>query len=323
MEWFDAFIVVFASGIRLAIPLILGCLAGLWSERSGVVDIGLEGKMLVGAFASAAGATFTGSVWIGLAVGVASTIAVSLVHGYASIDQRANQIVSGTAINMVSDGLTALIGNAIWAQGGRTPQLPDSAQFGAIAWPLAKEIGTVPIIGPIYQHLISGHDLVTYLAFLMAPLTYWALYSTRFGLRLRAVGENPAAVDTAGISVRALRYSAVVICGVLVGLAGVYLVLSQEAYFQPHMSAGRGFIALAALVFAKWRPWPALATCLLFGFLDAVAIRLQGVELPVIGPVPVQAIEALPYVLTVVLLAGFIGKAIPPRASGIPYVKER
>ncbi len=157
----------------------------------------------------------------------------------------------------------------------------------------------------------------------MAPVTYWALYSTRFGLRLRAVGENPAAVDTAGISVRALRYSAVVICGVLVGLAGVYLVLSQEAYFQPHMSAGRGFIALAALVFAKWRPWPALATCILFGFLDAVAIRLQGVELPVIGPVPVQAIEALPYVLTVVLLAGFIGKAIPPRASGIPYVKER
>ena len=157
----------------------------------------------------------------------------------------------------------------------------------------------------------------------MVPLTYWALYSTRFGLRLRAVGENPAAVDTAGISVRGLRYGAVVICGVLVGLAGVYLVLSQAAYFQPHMSAGKGFIALAALVFAKWRPWPALATCLLFGFLDAVAIRMQGVELPVIGPVPVQAIEALPYILTVVLLAGFIGKAIPPRASGIPYVKER
>ena len=323
MELFGSFIVVFASGLRLAVPLILGCLAGLWSERSGVVDIGLEGKMLVGAFAAAAGATFTGSVWLGLALGVVSTIGASLVHGYASIDQRANQIVSGTAINMVADGLTALIGNAIWSQGGRTPQLPDSAQFGAIEWPFAKEIGTVPIIGPIYQHLISGHDLITYVAFLLTPLTYWALYSTRFGLRLRAVGENPAAVDTAGISVRALRYTAVVICGVLVGLAGVYLVLSQEGYFQPHMAAGRGFIALAALVFAKWRPWPALATCLLFGLLDAVAIRLQGVELPVIGPVPVQAIEALPYVLTVVLLAGFIGKAIPPRASGIPYVKER
>jgi general nucleoside transport system permease protein len=323
MEWFDAFVVVFASGMRLAVPLILACLAGLWSERSGIVDIGLEGKILVGAFASAVGATFTGSVWMGLLAGVAAAVVFSLIHGYASIDQRANQIVSGTAINMVADGLTALIGNAIWSQGGRTPQLPAEAQFGAINWPFVNEIGVVPIIGPIYQHLISGHDIVTYIAFLLVPLTYWALYSTRFGLRLRAVGENPAAVDTAGISVRGLRYSAVVICGLLVGLAGVYLALGQTGYFQPHMSAGRGFIALAALVFAKWRPWPALGTCLLFGFLDALAIRLQGVELPIIGPVPVQAIEALPYVLTVVLLAGFIGKAIPPRASGIPYVKER
>ncbi len=269
MEWFEAFIVVFGSGIRFAIPLILACLAGLWSERSGVVDIGLEGKILVGAFASAAAATFTGSVWLGLAAGIAATIAVSLVHGYASIDQRANQIVSGTAINMVADGLTALIGNAIWSQGGRTPQLPESAQFREIALPFAKHIGAVPILGPIYQELISDHDLISYVAFLMVPLTYWALYRTRFGLRLRAVGENPAAVDTAGISVRGLRYSAVVICGVLVGLAGIYLALSQTGYFQPHMSAGRGFIALAALVFAKWRPWPALATCLLFGFLDA------------------------------------------------------
>src|SRR5271165_7318664 len=153
MDWFDAFIVVFASGIRLAVPLILGCLAGLWSERSGVVDIGLEGKMLVGAFASATGATFTGSVWLGLLSGVAASVAVSLVHGYASIDQRANQIVSGTAINMVAAGLTALIGNAIWSQGGRTPQLPASAQFAAIDWPFVHEIGAIPIVGPIYEHL--------------------------------------------------------------------------------------------------------------------------------------------------------------------------
>jgi simple sugar transport system permease protein len=257
-----------------------------------------------------------------LAGGVATTIFVSLVHGYASIDQRANQIVSGTAINMVADGLTALIGNAIWSQGGRTPQLPATALFNTIDLPFAQSFGAVPILGPIYRHLISGHDIVTYFAFALVPLTYWALYRTRFGLRLRAVGENPAAVDTAGISVRRLRYSAVVICGVLVGLSGVYLSIAQAAYFQPHMSAGKGFIALAALVFAKWRPWPALATCLLFGFLDALSIRLQGAVLPVIGPVPVQAIEALPYILTVVLLAGFIGKAIPPKASGVPYVKE-
>ena len=323
METFDAFIVIFGSGIRLGVPLILACLAGLWSERSGVVDIGLEGKMLAGAFAAAAIATFTGSAWAGLAGGVATTIFVSLVHGYASIDQRANQIVSGTAINMVADGLTALIGNAIWSQGGRTPQLPDAALFHPIALPLVDQIGAIPVLGSIYRNLISGHDVVTYFAFALAPLTYWALYSTRFGLRLRAVGENPAAVDTAGLSVRGLRYRAVIICGALVGLSGAYLSISQAAYFQPHMSAGKGFIALAALVFAKWRPWPALATCLLFGVLDALATRLQGVPLPFVGPVPVQAIEALPYILTVVLLAGFIGKAIPPKASGIPYVKER
>ncbi len=323
MEAFDAFIVIFGSAIRLGVPLILACLAGLWSERSGIVDIGLEGKMLVGAFAGASVATFTGNPWAGLAGGVAATIVVSLIHGYASIDQRANQIVSGTAINMVADGMTALIGNAIWSQGGRTPELPDTALFNTIKLPFTDSLGAVPILGPIYRELISGHDLITYAAFALVPLTYWALYRTRFGLRLRAVGENPAAVDTAGISVRQLRYSAVVICGVLVGLSGVYLSVSQAAYFQPHMSAGKGFIALAALVFAKWRPWPALATCLLFGFLDALSIRMQGMVLPVIGPVPVQAIEALPYILTVVLLAGFIGKATPPKASGIPYVKER
>jgi general nucleoside transport system permease protein len=323
MEAFDAFIVIFASGIRLAVPLILGCLAGLWSERSGIVDVGLEGKMLTGAFAAAAAATVTGSAWLGLVAGVIAAILMSLIHGYASIDQRANQIVSGVAINMVADGMTALIGNAWWSQGGRTPQLPDSALFNSMELPFAQSVGAVPIIGPIYQHLISGHDIITYFAFLLAPATYWVLYRTRFGLRLRAVGENPAAVDTAGISVRALRYAGVVICGVLVGLAGAYLSIAQAAYFQPHMSAGKGFIALAALVFAKWRPMPALATCLLFGFLDALSIRLQGTVLPVIGPVPVQAIQALPYILTVILLAGFIGKAIPPKASGIPYVKER
>jgi len=323
VETFDSFVVIFGSGIRLGVPLILACFAGLWSERSGVVDIGLEGKMLTGAFAAAVFATATDSAWLGLLAGVIATVVVSLIHGYASIDQRANQIVSGTAINLVADGMTALIGNAIWSQGGRTPQLPEEALFHPITLPFVDAIGAVPIFGSIYRNLISGHDIVTYFAFALAPLTYWALYSTRFGLRLRAVGENPAAVDTAGISVRALRYLAVMICGVLVGLSGVYLSLSQAAYFQPHMSAGKGFIALAALVFAKWRPWPALATCLLFGFLDALAIRLQGTVLPGIGEVPVQAIQALPYVLTVVLLAGFIGKATPPKASGVPYVKER
>src|SRR5579871_2278934 len=192
MEIYDALIVILGSGIRLSVPLILACLAGLWSERSGIVDIGLEGKILVGAFAAAAAATFTGSAWLGLLAGVGASVATSLVHGYASIDQRANQIVSGTAINMVADGMTALIGNAIWSQGGRTPELPAYAQFLTIELPFARSFGSVPIVGPIYERLISGHDIITYAAFLLVPLTYWALYSTRFGLRLRAVGENPA-----------------------------------------------------------------------------------------------------------------------------------
>jgi len=318
-----AIVVILASGIRLSVPLILACLAGLWSERSGVVDNGLEGKMLTAAFAGAAAATVTGSAWAGMGAGVLAAIFMSLIHGYASIDQRANQIVSGTAINMVADGMTALLGNAGWGQGGRTPELPDSAMFNPITLPGASAVADVPVIGLIYDRLISGHDIITYAAFAFAPITWWVLAKTRFGLRLRAVGENPAAVDTSGISVRALRYGGVLICGVLVGLSGVYLSVAQAAYFQPHMSAGKGFIALAALVFAKWRAMPALATCLLFGGLDALSIRMQGVIVPGIGAIPVQAIQALPYLLTVILLAGFIGKAIPPKASGVPYVKER
>ena len=323
METFESGVFILSSGIRLAIPLLCACLAGLWSERSGIVDIGLEGKMLGAAFAAAAAATYTGSAWAGFAAGVLISVLISLIHGYSTIDQRGNQIVSGTAINMTAVGLTALLGNAWFGQGGRTPALKGAERFNPIELPFVATLDQVPFIGSIYHHLISGYESITYMAFACVPLTWWVLYKTRFGLRLRAVGENPAAVDTAGISVRALRYQAVIICGVLGGLSGVYLSVAQAAGFIPGMSAGKGFIALAALVFAKWRPWPALWTCLLFGFLDALAIRMQGVKVPGIGEIPVQAIQALPYLLTVILLAGFIGSAIPPKASGTPYVKER
>jgi simple sugar transport system permease protein len=320
---FDNFVFILASGMRLSVPLLCGCLAGLWSERAGIVDIGLEGKMLAAAFAAAATAHWTGAAAPGLAAGIGVAIAFSLVHGFSAIDQRGNQIVSGTAINMAAAGLTALLGNAWFREGGRTPPLEGMERFTPVVWPGADALRDVPVIGPVYATLMSGHDALTYVAFLAVPVTWWVLYKTRFGLRLRATGENPAAVDTAGISVRRIRYAAVVICGVLCGLGGTYLSVSQAAQFLVQMTAGKGFIALAALVFAKWRPWPAFATCLLFGFLDAAAIRLQGVVLPLVGEVPVQAIQSLPYLLTVVLLAGFIGRAIPPRASGVPYVKER
>jgi simple sugar transport system permease protein len=323
MEALDIAANVLSSTIRLSVPLLLACLAGLYSERSGVFDIGLEGKMLAGAFAGAAAAAVTGSAWLGLCAAILVAVALALVHGFASITHRGNQIVSGVAINFVAAGATIILGQAWFHQGGRTPSLPSTARFGAITLPGAEAVRDVPVLGPIYSGILSGHSLLAYLAFLAVPFTWWVLYRTRFGLRLRAVGENPAAVDTAGISVTFLRYRAVVCTGILTGMAGCYMALSQNAGFVKDMTAGRGYIALAALIFAKWKPVPAMFACLLFGFLDALSIRLQGTPLPLVGRVPVQFMQALPYVLTVILLAGFIGKAIPPRAGGVPYVKER
>lgn len=323
MEFVDALINILNSTIRVSVPLLLACLAGLYSERAGVFDIGLEGKMLAGAFAGAAAAAVFASAWIGLLVAVLVSIGMALVHGFASITHRGNQIVSGVAINFIAAGSTIILGQAWFQQGGRTPSLPPEARFGAINLPGADALRDVPIIGQLYSGLLSGHSLLTYVAFLAVPFTWWVLFRTRFGLRLRAVGENPAAVDTAGISVAWLRYRAVICTGILTGLAGSYMALAQNAGFVKDMTAGRGYIALAALIFAKWKPVPAMFACLLFGFLDALSIRLQGTPLPLIGKVPVQLMQALPYILTVILLAGFIGKAIPPRAGGVPYVKER
>lgn len=323
MEIYATLIAITESGLRLSVPLIFACLAGLWSERSGVVDIGLEGKMLAAAFAAAAAASATNSAVIGLAAGIIASVGFALIHGFAAISQRGNQIVSGVAINMLAAGLTALVGNAWYAQGGRTPPLEGDARFQPLTWPGAESIDQILVIGPLYAHILSGHSALAYCALIATILSGFVLARTRFGLRLRAVGENPAAVDTAGVSVTKLRYAAVIIAGVLCGFGGAYLSLGQAAGFLTNMTAGKGFIALAALIFAKWRAWPAFWTCLLFGLLDAVAIRLQGVVVPGIGQIPVQAIQALPYLMTVVLLAGFIGKAIPPKASGLPYVKER
>jgi simple sugar transport system permease protein len=312
------------SMMRTTAPILLACLGGLYSERSGVFDIGIEGKMLFAAFAAGAVAFLTGSPWLGMISAIITGVVFALLHGYASITQRGNQIVSGVAINFLAAGMTALLGKAWYGQGGKTPQLENAARFEPITLPGATALRDVPIIGPIYDGIISGHNLLVYAAFLAVPLTWWILYRTRFGLRLRAVGENPAAVDTAGISVTALRYSGVAICGVFAGLAGTYLAIAQSANFAPGMSAGRGFIALAALIFAKWHPVGALGACLLFGFLEALAIPLQGAVVPGVGwKIPVQLITASPYILTVILLAGFIGKAIPPKAGGAPYVKER
>jgi simple sugar transport system permease protein len=232
-------------------------------------------------------------------------------------------VVSGVAINILASGLTIVAGTALFQQGGQTPSLPKESRFLSLIWPAAEALRDVPVIGPVYADLISGHNLLVYVALAAVPLTHWLINETRFGLRLRAVGEKPEAVDTAGISVAWLRYRAVLLCGLLTGLAGAYLSTAQNAGFNRDMTAGQGFIALAAMIFGKWRPWPTLGACLLFGLLDAVAIRLQGVKIAGTIEVPVQLVQAMPYILTVLLLAGFIGKAVAPKASGIPYVKER
>lgn len=320
---FDTLLQLAGSSLRLATPLLLACLAGLYSERAGIFDIGLEGKMLAAAFAAGAFAAVTGSAWIGLLAGIAASSVLSLIHGLASITLKGNQLISGVAINFLASGLTALIGQNWFGMGGQTPQLAGSARFLPIQWPFVEALAPIPVIGPIYANLISGHNILVYLALLAVPATWWVLYRTRFGLRLRAVGENPGAVDTAGVSVVRLRYAAVLICGLLCGIAGAYLSTGMSAGFVREMTAGKGFIALAALIFAKWRPWPALGACLLFGALEAIGIRYQGIVVPGVGTVPVQFMQALPYILTVVILAGFVGKAIPPKAGGRPYVKER
>ena len=219
--------------------------------------------------------------------------------------------------------MTVLIAQSWFKQGGRTPALLSGGRFENITLPFADALSVLPIIGPFYKEVVSGHTILVYVALLMVPLTWWVLFRTRFGLRLRAVGEAPEAVDTAGVSVIGMRYSAVIICGVLCGIAGAYMATGLQAGFVKDMTAGRGYIALAALIFAKWRPWYALSSCLLFGFLQAVALRPDLIKGYIGFEVQVQLLDALPYILTVVILAGFVGKAIPPRAGGEPYVKER
>jgi len=316
-----------ASTLRLSVPLLLCALAGLICERSGVVDIGLEGKMLFAAFAAAAVGTVTHSTGLALLAAIAVASVMSMIHGFACVSHRGDQVVSGVALNMVAAGLTAVLGIAWFAQGGQTPPIDPSVRLTGLvpAWsePSGAQADLGNWLGAIVGHGLLSHNVLVYLAFALVAGVWFFMERTRPGLRLRAVGENPAMVDAAGVSVAKLRYAALLINGVLCGLAGSYLTLAQNASFSPNMTAGRGFIALAALIFGKWKPVPTLFACLLFGFLDALAIRMQGVAIPGVGEVPVQLIQALPYLLTVVLLAGFIGQALAPKALGTPYVKER
>lgn len=284
-------LILVLSAIRLTAPLLLAALGGLYSERSGIINIALEGLMLAGAFTAATVTYYSGSPWIGLAAAVVAGIVVALIHGLACIVFRADQVVSGTAINILFLGVPALLSGAFFQSTGATPQLAKGQLI-----PLA------PIL----------------LAFALVPVTWYVLNRTPFGLRLRAVGENPEAADTAGVDVARVRFAAVMISGALAAIGGAYLSIGQSSLFARNMSAGRGFIALAALIFGKWRPVPTMLACLLFGFAEALSIQMQGVS-----QVPVQFIQIVPYVLTIVVLAGFIGQSRAPKALGIPYQKKR
>jgi ABC-type uncharacterized transport system permease subunit len=279
------------STIRLATPLLLAALGGLWSERSGVINIGLEGMLLAGAFTAAVVTHFVHNPWLGLAAAVLAGMLTALVHAFVCITCKADQVVSGTAINILFLGLPALLSGALFESTGATPQIPKD-----------QLLPVAPIV----------------LAFALVPITWYVLNRTRFGLRLRAVGENPEAADTAGIRVDAVRYAGVILSGALAAIGGAYLSIGQSSLFTRNMSAGRGFIALAALIFGKWRPVQTMLACLLFGLAEAVTIQMQGVT-----PIPVEFIQIIPYVLTIVVLAGFIGLSRPPRALGLPYEKKR
>jgi ABC-type uncharacterized transport system permease subunit len=299
-----------ASMIRLSTPLILAALGGMYSERGGVINIALEGIMLAGAFTAAAVTVFTHNPWVGLMAAAVAGLLVALIHAVASIEFNADQVVVGTAINILFLGVPALVSGALFESTGSTPQLPREQTLPDWNIPV---IDNIPVLG----QLLSGHKPIVYIALAAVPVSYYVLFRTRFGLRLRAVGENPEAADTAGVSVSRMRYAGVLLSGLLAGIGGAYLSIGQNSLFTRNMTAGRGFIALAALIFGKWHPVGAFLACLLFGFADAIAIRMQGVV-----DIPVQFIQIIPYVLTLVVLAGFIGRATPPRAIGTPYIKE-
>ena len=285
------------STIRLSTPLVLAALGGLFSERSGVINIALEGMMLAGAFTAAAVTHSAGNPFVGLLAGMGAGMLVAAIHAVACIRYSADQVVTGTAINILMLGMPPFLSGAFFLSSGATPQIPKG---NLIPW--------TPIV----------------IAFLLVPLTWYVLYKTPFGLRLRSVGENPEAADAAGVRVLRMRYAGVLLSGILAGIGGAYLSIGQSSLFTRNMTSGRGFIALAALIFGKWRPVQTMLACLLFGFTEAVTIQMQGVvKLPSGEDIPVQFIQMVPYLLTIIVLAGFIGSSRPPKALGIPYEKER
>jgi simple sugar transport system permease protein len=316
---------LFASMLRYATPLIFGALGGMFSERSGVVNVGLEGMMLMGAFFGIMAADKLDSWFLGLVVGILSGGAMALLHAIWSVHLRADQIISGFAINFLALGITGYLFIDIYGQEGTPTDIPSIPAvnldflsgplgwLGDLDWIGGQPAGVFTAIGLIFGNL----NLMIWIALILIPLSWVVLFKTPLGLRIRAVGEHPRAADTVGIDVYRIRYGAVIASGMLAAAGGAFLSIGFVNSFNENMTAGRGFIALAAMIFGNWRPFGAAAACLLFGFSSALAQRL-----PEYSESAAVLFQALPYVLTLIAVAGVIGRSIPPAADGRPYQKQ-
>ncbi len=292
---------LFFSTIRFATPLIFSALGGMFSERAGVINIALEGLMLAGAFTSAVVTYETSNPYLGFLCGLVAGAVLAGIYAISVIQFEADQVVAGFGINILMLGLPALLSSAIYDSAGSTQQIDKD--------------NLLPSFADI--------NIASMLAFLLVPICWYVIYKTPFGLRLRAVGENPSAADAAGINVLKLRYTGVILSGILAAAGGAYLSIGQSSFFTRGMTAGRGFIALAALILAKWQPVPVLFACLFFGFTEALTIPLASYKLASGETIPVQFVQIIPYILTIIVLAGFIGLSRAPKALGIPYKKEK
>ncbi|MCB0327070.1 MAG: ABC transporter permease [Bdellovibrionales bacterium] len=317
MLWLDLafWVSLLSSTLRLSTPLTFAALGGFFSERSGVVNIALEGLMLIGAFAAAWGNLYFQSSVAGVLCGILAAMLVASLHAVACVKFKADQIVSGMAINIFAFGLAPMLSKALFGTRGSSPQILSEIHMQTWNIPLLEKI-------PFFGDVLSHHIPLVYLAIVFVFMTHLWSKKSALGLHHRAVGDHPEAADSLGIKVNRFRIVSVLCSGVLCGLAGAFLSIGHGSGFARNMTSGRGYIALTAMIFGKWKPIPTFFACLLFGFTDALQIRMQGTPLPGLGEIPPQFVQLLPYVVTMVVLAGFIGSSQAPKALGIPYIKE-